>query len=269
MNSRVELLDAALNSLTEHLAIIDESGVICYVNQAWIDFGVANECRTSPPEWLGVNYLHICDAAAHCGDEHGALVSDVIRHVMSTTIESAILDYPCHSPTEKRWFSVRVQRLRWNGSPHFLISHHNITSHTLSEQSLLKKESRLRGIVDDAIDGIITIDEHGLIESFNPSAERLFGYDATEVIGQNVKMLMPEPHRSVHDNYLARYRQTGQAKITGVGREVVGLHKDGSTFPVDLAISENHQSTRRCFTWIVRDMTEHKDAEAKSSNKSP
>jgi PAS domain S-box-containing protein len=105
----------------------------------------------------------------------------------------------------------------------------------------------LRAIVDHAADGILTIDERGLIESYNPAAERTFGYTAAEVIGQNVKMLMPEPYYSEHDNYLRNYLHTGQAKLIGVEREVTGRRKDGSIFPLGLAVSEVRLGDWRLF----------------------
>ena len=129
-----------------------------------------------------------------------------------------------------------------------------------SEQALLESEARTRAILDAAVDAIITIDELGLVESMNPAAERLFGYLAAEVLGNNVKMLMPEPYRHEHDGYLENYRRTGQKKIIGIGREVVGLRKDGTTFPMHLAVSELHLGHRRMFTGIARDITDLKNA---------
>jgi len=115
---------------------------------------------------------------------------------------------------------------------------------------------QLQSIADHVIDGIISIDEHGTVTTFNPAAERIFGYFAPEVMGQNVKMLMPDPYHSQHDGYLANYLRTGEAKIIGIGREVVGRHKDGSTFLMKLRISRIGQTN--CFTGIVNDITERK-----------
>src|SRR6266702_3796958 len=99
--------------------------------------------------------------------------------------------------------------------------------------ALREGEARLRAILDTAVEGIITIDERGIIESFNPAAERIFGYQAGEIIGRNVSTLMPMPFRREHDGYLANYSRTGQARIIGIGREVVGRRKDGTVFPMD------------------------------------
>jgi two-component system sensor histidine kinase/response regulator len=111
------------------------------------------------------------------------------------------------------------------------------------------------------VDGIVTIDGRGRIESVNPAAERLFGYRAAEMVGRNVDMLMPEPDRSAHDGYLRRYLAGGEPRIIGIGREVVGLRKDGSEFPMHLGVSEVHQGDARLFTGIVRDLTDLRRAE--------
>ena len=120
---------------------------------------------------------------------------------------------------------------------------------------------RMLSVVNHVVDGIVTIDQHGIVTTFNPAAERLFGYVAGEVIGRNVKMLMPEPYRSGHDGYIENYLRTGRARIIGTGREVVGRRRDGSVFPMDLAISAFHHGGERYFTGIVRDITERKRAE--------
>ena len=121
---------------------------------------------------------------------------------------------------------------------------------------LSESNSRLKAIIDNAVDGIITIDDRGMIESTNPAAARLFGYSKEEMIGFNVKMLMPEPDKSKHDQYIRNYHDTGIGKIIGKGREVIGKRKDGSTFPFLLSVSEVEFSERKMFTGIIHDISE-------------
>lgn len=137
----------------------------------------------------------------------------------------------------------------------------NRTRRSHATSALRDSEARLRAILATAVEGIITIDEQGLIESCNLAAERIFGYQAAELVGKNVNVLMPSPHREQHDAYLANYRTTGLAKIIGIGREVVGRRKDGVIFPMDLSVSEVRLAKRRLFTGLVRDITERKELE--------
>lgn len=122
-------------------------------------------------------------------------------------------------------------------------------------------EQRLRAILETAVEGIITIDERGLIESMNPAAVKIFGYEPSELIGKNVKLLMPSPYQEQHDHYIAKYRETGKAQIIGIGREVSGRRKNGAVFPMDLSVSEVRLANRRLFTGFVRDITERKRLE--------
>jgi len=131
----------------------------------------------------------------------------------------------------------------------------------LAESSLRDSEERLRAILETAVEGIITIDERGIIESLNPAAEKIFGYQAQEVVGKNVKVLMPTPYRDEHDGYLGNYLRTGRARIIGIGREVVGLRKDGTVFPMDLSVSEVRLAHKRLFTGFVRDISDRKRLE--------
>ncbi|MBT7487629.1 MAG: PAS domain S-box protein [Rhodospirillales bacterium] len=129
------------------------------------------------------------------------------------------------------------------------------------EVALREQQDRLQGILDTVVDGIITITERGHIDSFNKAAESIFGYEADEVIGKNIKILMPNPHQENHDQYLKNYKKSGERKIIGISREVVGLKKDGSTFPMFLAVSELKQEGQNLFTGLVRDITDRKQAE--------
>ena len=116
-------------------------------------------------------------------------------------------------------------------------------------------EARWRAIIDSAVDGIIVIDAKGCIESFNPAAQRLFGYAEEEVLGRNVSLLMPSPYREEHDGYINRYLATGEQRIIGIGREVTGQHRDGTTFPIHLAVGELLVDGERHFTGIVHDLS--------------
>ena len=129
-----------------------------------------------------------------------------------------------------------------------------------AETVALEKTVRIQAILDGATDAIITIRADGAIESFNGAAERMFGYHADEVIGRNISMLMPPPYRDEHDRHLVNYLHTGESKIIGVSREVVGLRADGSSFPMDLAVSEVKLGDRRMFTGIIRDISKLKRA---------
>lgn len=126
---------------------------------------------------------------------------------------------------------------------------------------LKERQAQLEAILGNAVDAILTIDEFGNIESVNPATERVFGYSVSELVGQNVKTLMPSPYQEEHDGYLKHYRETRQKKIIGVGRQVTGRRKDGSVFPMHLAVSEIQVGNRRMFTGIVRDISDLKVAE--------
>ncbi len=127
-------------------------------------------------------------------------------------------------------------------------------------ESLAEAATQLQAIIDTAIDGIITIDEKGVMDTINPAGARLFGYEPPELIGKNVNVLMPKPYSEQHDDYIRRYLSTGEARIIGIGREALGLKKDGTVFPIRLAVSEVQLSNRRMFIGIVHDLTEVKEA---------
>lgn len=139
----------------------------------------------------------------------------------------------------------------------------NITAQVVTERALETSEQRWRAIIASAVDGIIVIDARGLIESANPAAERLFGYRESELIGRNVSVLMPSPHREEHDAYIARYLRTGEAQIIGRGREVHGTRRDGTTFPLHLAVGEMAVGDERKFIGILHDLTARVSMEAR------
>jgi two-component system sensor kinase FixL len=133
----------------------------------------------------------------------------------------------------------------------------------LMTRDALAREAHLQSILDTVPEAMIVIDERGIMQSFSTAAERLFGYTAADAIGQNVKVLMPNPYRDQHDGYLHRYLSTGERRIIGIGRVVVGMRKDGSTFPMELAVGEMRSGAQRYFTGFIRDLTERQKTEAR------
>ena len=130
-------------------------------------------------------------------------------------------------------------------------------------EDLRAREAHVNSILQTVPDAMIVISEQGVIQSFSSAAERLFGYAAHEIIGSNVKRLMPNPYREQHDGYLGRYLRTGEKRIIGIGRVVVAERKDGSTFPIELAVGEMNSSGRRFFTGFIRDLSERQQTEAR------
>ncbi len=147
------------------------------------------------------------------------------------------------------WFGMRLKRDRLQSANR--------------QRELEAREAHVQSILDTVPDAMIVIDENGIMQSFSNAAEHLFGYRAAEAIGNNVSMLMPSPYREAHDGYLGHYRQTGERHIIGIGRVVVGERKDGSTFPIELAVGEMSSSDGRYFTGFVRDLSQRQETEAR------
>lgn len=156
---------------------------------------------------------------------------------------------------------LSVAEVHQEGEPAFVGIIRDITERKRAEAELREREARLRTILDTAVDAIIVIDDKGIIESFSASSVRLFGYEPQEVIGKNVNVLMPSPYREEHDGYVRRYLETGERRIIGIGRIVVGRRKDGTTFPMELSVGEIRLHDRRVFTGFIRDVSERQQAE--------
>ena len=137
----------------------------------------------------------------------------------------------------------------------------DISDRVEAEAALQESEHTLKLVIENLLDGVITIDERGIIQSVNRAAETIFGYPGSKLAGRNVSVLMPEPERPDHDGYVARYLETGDARIIGIGREVEGLRKNGTVFPMNLGISEITVGGHKRFTGVVRDLTGHRRAE--------
>ena len=176
------------------------------------------------------------------------------------TGQAVTFEYPSTFTGPETWLTATVSPLGVGstGNPRFAYVVWDITKEKQLKQLQHDSEIRLRAILDHAADGIVTIDEAGIIQTFNKAAEHIFGYAAAEIIGSNIHLLMPEPHRDEHDGYLRRYLEGGMANIIGIGRELEGLRKDGARVPIFLNISAVTLSGRRFFTGVVRDLTQEK-----------
>ncbi len=167
---------------------------------------------------------------------------------------------------EIRTLCGRGEREEADGVQKFVGTVQDFTELAAAEEALLDREAQYRAILETTVDGIMTIDERGIVESFNKAAEKIFGYRSSEVISKNVSMLMPHHYAEEHDNYIRTYLETGRKKIIGIGREVIGRRKNGTTFPLELAVSEVDLQDRRIFCGIIRDVSERRQLEQQILN---
>jgi two-component system sensor kinase FixL len=246
--ARAERLDAILDMTVDGIIVIDASGRIEAFNRGAQDlFGYHEE------EVLGRNVSLLMPSPHH--ERHGGYLERYL-----TTGEAKIIGIGREVTGRRRDGTVfpvqlSVREMRIGGERKFTGILHDLTRRADLEGALGASEARWRAIIDSAVDGIVMIDAHGRVEAFNRAAERLFGYTLDEVLGRNVDMLMPSPYREEHDTYLSRYLATGRAKIIGVGREVQGRRKDGTTFPLHLSVGELTIDGERKFTGILHDLS--------------
>lgn len=250
-------LSAVLGALPSRVAVLDEKGTIIAVNTAW-ERSVGSDSLGSLVSGLGANYLAACESAVAAGSEEAAALLAGVRQMLSGELETFAQEYPSD---KGYWHALRITAFDSAGHRRLVLLLEDISQRKEAEDALLQSMHRTQLVLDSAVDGIITIDDRGLIESMNPAAEHIFGYSADELLGRNIKALMPPPYEGEHDDYIRHYLSTGERKIIGIGREVVGRRKDGSTFPMDLAVSEFHLGGKRSFMGSVRDITDRKEVD--------
>jgi two-component system, LuxR family, sensor kinase FixL len=193
----------------------------------------------------------------------GGLGPGLLATALTLLSVAAVLIGP--DETQAHWivnasaFALICVGVSWGGE----LLHRQRIRTTLMTRDALAREAHLKSILDTVPEAMIVIDERAIMQSFSTAAERLFGYTPEEAIGQNVKILMPNPYRDAHDSYMQRYLTTGERRIIGIGRVVVGLRKDGSTFPMELAVGEMKSGAQRFFTGFIRDLTERQQTETR------
>ena len=207
----------------------------------------------------GINYLDVCRAAASRGDTSSREALSGLEALLAGTLDEFTLEYPCQGPGGMRWFVMHATC--GSPGPGLIVCHIDITKQKRAEEAHIESEQKLMAVFEATDDAIIAINGEGVVESLNPAALRLFDYEARDLVGRSVGMLMPEPHRSEHRCYIENYLRTGEAKIIGIGREVDAVRRDGTIFPAELAVSETEREGSRLFVGVVHDITERKRAE--------
>lgn len=243
-----QVLAAIFDSAVDGIVVIDARGVIEAFNPAAERlFGYRER------DVVGQNVKMLMPAPYR--DEHDAYLEryrqtgeariiGIGREVQGLRRDGTV--FPLH---------LSVGEMSVNGETKYTGILHDLSARVALEVRLRASEERWRSVIESAVDAIIVIDSGGMIEAFNPAAERLFGYRESEVVGRNVSALMPSPYREEHDGYLGRYLQTGDAKIIGIGREVTGQRGDGTLFPLHLSVGEMVLGGARKFTGILHDLS--------------
>ena len=254
---RMAYLSAILETLPDAVAIIDANLRLVELNPA----GLVMVGAKSIEEVLVRSLLSMVarESVLAFREQFQTTMTDRGERGLPIRIEMNSLD------GVRRVMECRMARLQNLGGEHagVLMTARDISAREERERVVADGESLVHAILETVPDALIVIDEAGLMTSFSKAAERLFGYQEAEVLGRNVSMLMPSPHREAHDGYLRRYLQTGEARIIGIGRVVEGQRRDGSVFPMELAVGEAKAGDNRSFTGFVRDLTERVKAEEK------
>jgi len=238
-------LRSILDTVPASIMMLSHDGTIKYINHALS--GESNH------DIAGANILDLLRPSDHAFCE--SQLRAVVENGESCQME-ILLPGPPSSPM---WCLINVgpivQEEQITG---LTLVGTDITRTKLAEEALEAREAHLQAVVDTAVESIVVINAEGIIFSFNPASEQIFGYKEDEVVGKNVKILMPGSHARHHDGYIRQYLETGEKKIIGIGREVTGRKKDGTTFPLDLAVSEFRHAGKRMFAGIIRDISERK-----------
>ncbi|MCU0963381.1 MAG: PAS domain S-box protein, partial [Pirellulaceae bacterium] len=239
-------LDAALESIGDSVLITGADGLIQYVNPAF-----ERITGYSPAEVLGRN-PRILQSGQHDQAFYRRMWQTLAE---GSSWQGEFVDKRKDGGLYDAEATISQIRDAAGQAIGYIGVQRDVSGRKQAERGLAESEARIRAIVETAVDGIITIDERGTIETCNPAVEKMFGYTRDEMIGRNVSLLMPSPEREQHDGHLARYAQTRQRHVIGGSREVRGRRQDGTVFPLDLTVSETRLGDRCFFTGIVRDAT--------------
>ncbi|MEM9955681.1 MAG: PAS domain-containing sensor histidine kinase [Chloroflexota bacterium] len=244
-------VQSALDALSAHIAILDEHGSIIGVNAAWQLFADSNGL-SDPNYGIGTNYLAVCDISAKRRSRDAIMVASGIRDIMNGGMDEFQLEYPCHSPTEKRWFVVRISRFDWYDDARIIVAHQNVTELKRVQIELSESKRRIEAVIDNVNNGIVAINRKGFIQTANRASARIFGYQLDELIGLHLRDLMTETLKDEQ----SFYRLNGQH-----GHEITGVRKDGEHFPMYFSLNRLELDDGAIYTCIIQDITYRKRME--------
>ena len=246
---------AILNALPAHIAMIDADGSIISVNEAWHRFATENLLQ-GPWAAIGVNYLDICDSAQGNDSSAARPVAAAIRGVLRGEINSFSIEYPCHSPSEQRWFLMTVTPLADDPPSGAVVMHLDVTAERQVEEG-----ARLS--VEASLDAVVLANAAGRITGWNPQAEKTFGWTQQQAIGKLLtETIIPARDHEAHTHGMRLFLETGAGPILGKRIELSARHQDGREFPVEVAISPIRLRGSWTFNASIRDLTEQKRSEA-------
>lgn len=244
-------VQSALDALAAHIAILNREGEIIAVNKAWRGFAENNGFK-DPTYGIGTNYLAVCDVSSNLRSKDAPLVAQGIRDVINQHADEFELEYPCHSPIEKRWFVVRVSRFEWEGELRLIVAHQNVSELKQVQIELATSKSRIEAVLNNINNGIITINPRGYVETANPAAARIYRCHIDDMLGTHLSDWITEPFQG----------HSTLKKLNGeLGHEITGKRRDGSTFPIYFSVNELKLDDGTIYTGIIQDITFRKQME--------
>ena len=250
-------IQSVLDALSDHIAIINEIGEIIVVNAAWRQYAMDNSFQ-HPAYGLGSNYLEACERAAQSGSAEARRVASGILEVIAGHRPNFKMPYACHSQSEKRWFVVRVSRFFWEGELRVMISHQNVSELKKAQIKVQESKEHIQAVLDNIAHAVFTVTPDGTIESCNPSASRIFGYQMDDFSRMSMTDLMTPPFNTNEALCLLAGEQE---------QELIGKRCDGSLFPMNFAINRLTLNEGVFYTVIIQDLTKLKQMQAEILDK--
>ena len=255
-----QLSDSILNSLTSSVAVIDSSGTIVTINEAWSRFAKENGNPTPKKVGVGANYLQVCQQAAAEGIPGAKAALEGIEGVLKGQHRSFRIEYPCDGPDAPRWFIMTVSPLKATVGGAVIV-HSNITDRKLAETAAERSESNIRALLDSSSQSIIAVRADSKIVIVNGNTEKMFGYRQQELLGQSLELLIPEAARARHAKHHKLYFNHMESRPMGIGLELSARRKDGTTFPVEIALGVITMAGDDIAVAFVGDITERRRLE--------